>query len=123
MLALMAATAGFAGTSPNTDDTRLPPPAGATPTATPDRPAASAADPKANSAAPGDTTLELAPVKVTSTIKPEAIRKSEERPKAQLFTWKNGGTILKHDGHRTTTELKLQFNADHGGLDIISISR
>ena len=123
MLALMAATTGFAGTGPNTEEARFPPPAGATPTVAPDRPVALAADPKTNPAAPGDTTLELAPVKVTTTIKPDAVRKTEERTKALPFTWKNGGTILKHEGRRTTTELKFQFDAGNGGWDVLNISR
>jgi hypothetical protein len=109
LLFLLAATTLSAGTDPAKS--------------VPDTPQAAVAGPKATAAAADDNALELAPMRVNSTIKPEDVRKSEERVKDQLFTWRSGGTIIKHRGHRTTTELKLQFDGNHGGWDIVSLSR
>ena len=64
----------------------------------------------------------MAPVQVTGTYQPPLPRLEEQTPKNQPFTWKDGGTILKREGPRFTTELKFQYNAVHRGWDLLSFS-
>jgi|GEM_PF-5326807 len=64
----------------------------------------------------------MSPVRVTGSY-PAPLRSPEvQLPKNQPFTLIAGGTILKHEGPRFTTELKFQYNALHRGFDILSIS-
>jgi len=70
----------------------------------------------------GNDTVTMAPVHVTDTFQPIGQRAGEDEPKEQVFTWDGGGTLLKHEGPRFTTELKFQFNPKHKGWDLLSIS-
>jgi len=133
---LMVATSAWAASDPPTapaSQSRM--------TITPDPPKAPAARPRltddlrhrveeakpaaAKEAAPptsSDGVVMMAPVQVTGTYQPPLPRLEEQTPKNQPFTWKDGGTILKREGPRFTTELKFQYNPVHRGWDLLSFS-
>src|SRR3954466_6490182 len=69
---------------------------------------------KKESVSDGERAIIMAPVTVTERRGASAPK--EELPKSRPFTLRDGGTFLKREGPKVTTEVKLQFNG--GGWDI-----
>jgi len=64
----------------------------------------------------------MAPLYVTEFRLPSSPRSEDETPKERIFTWRDGGTIAKHEGKRFTTAVKFQYNPAHKGWDLLSIA-
>jgi hypothetical protein len=45
-----------------------------------------------------------------------------KRIREESFSWKEGGTILKKEGRKVTTEVKWKFNPERNAMDILSFS-
>jgi hypothetical protein len=82
----------------------------------------SASSTQAGASTSRDDVVVMSPVLVTSFHVLSDGSREEGRPRNQSFAFKEGGTILKREGPRFTTELKFQYNAKHRGWDILSIS-
>ena len=75
---------------------------------------------KKESVSDGQGAIMMAPVTVTERRSASAPK--EDVPKSQPFTLRDGGTFLRREGPKVTTEVKFQFNARHKGWDILSFS-
>lgn len=74
--------------------------------------------------ASGEDVVAMAPFRVFGGYRAvdRAIEDGRSKAKSDAFTPQNGGTILKKEGKRVTTELKIKFNPIHNGFDILSFS-
>lgn len=74
------------------------------------------------SAKPADSAVTLPPVQVGGSYQPGPLTPDQQIPAGRPFTWKDGGTILRHDGSQLTTQLEFRYNPEWNAVEFLKIS-